>query len=115
MIAKRAPWHRRASRARLLPRVVDSLSSEGDGRVTRATADNGALTRLGRSAGLDVPRTAAICPPDWRKNIRAYRRGFETNVGQALSESRERAGRVDRALFCYSKALIQRNPRAECG
>ena len=92
---------------RLLRRVVDFAVVEGDGRVTRAIADN-ALTRLGVDAlGLDAGD---------RRYLRMIGEeygggpvGIET-LSAALSESRDSLEDVIEP-YLLQQALIQRTPR----
>ena len=92
---------------RLLRRVVDFALVEGDGRVTRALADN-ALTRLGVDhLGLDGADRRYL-----RLIAESYAGGpvgIET-LGAALSESRDALEEVIEP-FLLQRGLIQRTPR----
>jgi len=92
---------------RLLRRVVDFALVEGDGRITRAIADD-ALTRLGVDAlGLDGADRRYL-----RLIAEAYQGGpvgVET-LAAALSESRDAIEEVIEP-YLLQQGLIQRTPR----
>ena len=92
---------------RLLRRVADFAVVEGDGRITRALADD-ALTRLGVDGlGLDGADRRYL-----RLIAEAYQGGpvgIET-IGAALSESRDALEEVIEP-FLLQQGLIQRTPR----
>lgn len=92
---------------RLLRRVVDFAVVEGDGRITKALADN-ALTRLGVDhLGLDGADRRYL-----RLIAEAYQGGpvgIET-LSAALSESRDALEEVIEP-FLLQQGLIQRTPR----
>ncbi len=105
-IAKRARGTPRIA-GRLLRRVVDFAVVEGDGRVTRALADN-ALTRL----GVDPLGCDGADRRYMRLIAEAYQGGpvgIETMCA-ALSESRDALEEVIEP-FLLQQGLIQRTPR----
>ncbi|MDH5797902.1 MAG: Holliday junction branch migration DNA helicase RuvB, partial [Paracoccaceae bacterium] len=105
-IARRARGTPRIA-GRLLRRVVDFALVEGDGRLTRALADN-ALTRLGVDhLGLDGAdrRYLALIA----ENYGGGPVGVET-LSAALSESRDAIEEVIEP-FLLQQGLIQRTPR----
>ncbi|MFV0514475.1 MAG: Holliday junction branch migration DNA helicase RuvB [Jhaorihella sp.] len=105
-IARRARGTPRIA-GRLLRRVVDFAVVEGDGRITRALADN-ALTRLGVDhLGLDAADRRYL-----RLIAESYQGGpvgIET-LSAALSESRDSLEEVVEP-FLLQQGLIQRTPR----
>ena len=105
-IARRARGTPRIA-GRLLRRVVDFAVVEGDGRITRALADN-ALTRLGVDhLGLDgADRRYLQLIAD---NYAGGPVGIET-LSAALSESRDALEEVIEP-FLLQQGLIQRTPR----
>jgi len=105
-IARRARGTPRIA-GRLLRRVVDFALVEGDGRLTRAIADN-ALTRLGVDhLGLDSAdrRYLGLIA----ENYAGGPVGIET-MSAALSESRDALEEVIEP-FLLQQGLIQRTPR----
>ncbi|MEM1066989.1 MAG: Holliday junction branch migration DNA helicase RuvB, partial [Pseudomonadota bacterium] len=105
-IARRARGTPRIA-GRLLRRVVDFVLVEGDGRLTRAIADN-ALTRLGVDhLGLDGAdrRYLSLIA----ENYAGGPVGVET-LSAALSESRDAIEEVIEPYLLQS-GLIQRTPR----
>lgn len=105
-IAKRARGTPRVA-GRLLRRVVDFAVVEGDGRVTRALADN-ALTRLGvDSLGLDgADRRYLMLIAE---HYAGGPVGIET-IAAALSESRDALEEVVEP-YLLQQGLLQRTPR----
>ena len=105
-IARRARGTPRIA-GRLLRRVVDFAVVEGDGRLTRATADS-SLTRLGVDhLGLDGAdrRYLSLIA----ENYSGGPVGIET-ISAALSESRDAVEEVIEP-FLLQQGLIQRTPR----
>ncbi|MCA0919455.1 Holliday junction branch migration DNA helicase RuvB [Pseudooceanicola nanhaiensis] len=105
-IARRARGTPRIA-GRLLRRVVDFAVVEGDGRITRALADN-ALTRLGvDQLGLDGAD---------RRYLRMIGEGYQggpvgiETLAAALSESRDALEEVIEP-YLLQQTLIQRTPR----
>ncbi|MBL4927188.1 Holliday junction branch migration DNA helicase RuvB [Fuscibacter oryzae] len=105
-IARRARGTPRIA-GRLLRRVVDFVTVEGDGRLTRAIADH-ALTRLGVDhLGLDgADRRYMLLLAE---NYGGGPVGVET-ISAALSESRDAIEEVIEP-FLLQQGLIQRTPR----
>ena len=105
-IARRARGTPRIA-GRLLRRVVDFAVVEGDGRLTRALADN-ALTRLGVDHlgldGADRRYLGMIA-----ENFAGGPVGVET-MSAALSESRDSLEEVIEP-FLLQQGLLQRTPR----
>jgi len=105
-IARRARGTPRIA-GRLLRRVVDFAVVEGDGKISKALADN-ALTRLGvDDLGLDGADRRYL-----RLIAEAYQGGpvgIET-ISAALSESRDALEEVIEP-FLLQQGLIQRTPR----
>ncbi len=105
-IARRARGTPRIA-GRLLRRVVDFALVDGDGRLTRAVADN-ALTRLGVDGlgldGADRRYLGLIA-----ENYAGGPVGIET-LSAALSESRDALEEVIEP-FLLQQGLIQRTPR----
>ncbi|MGR3490604.1 MAG: Holliday junction branch migration DNA helicase RuvB [Shimia sp.] len=105
-IARRARGTPRIA-GRLLRRVVDFAVVEGDGRITRALADN-ALTRLGVDGlgldGADRRYLRLIA-----ENYQGGPVGVET-LSAALSESRDAIEEVIEP-YLLQQGLIQRTPR----
>lgn len=105
-IAKRARGTPRIA-GRLLRRVLDFALVEGDGRITRALADN-ALTRLGVDhLGLDGADRRYLTLI--AENYAGGPVGVET-LSAALSESRDALEEVIEP-FLLQQGLIQRTPR----
>jgi len=105
-IARRARGTPRIA-GRLLRRVVDFALVEGDGRLTRALADN-ALTRLGVDhLGLDGADRRYLTLI--AENYAGGPVGVET-LSAALSESRDAIEEVIEP-FLLQQGLIQRTPR----
>ena len=105
-IAKRARGTPRIA-GRLLRRVVDFAVVEGDGRITRAIADN-ALTRLGVDhLGLDGADRRYL--KLMAEHYGGGPVGIET-LAAALSESRDALEEVIEP-FLLQQGLIQRTPR----
>ncbi|HBS50550.1 MAG TPA: Holliday junction branch migration DNA helicase RuvB [Rhodobacteraceae bacterium] len=105
-IARRARGTPRIA-GRLLRRVVDFAVVEGDGRITRALADN-ALTRLGVDhLGLDGADRRYLHLI--AENYSGGPVGIET-LSAALSESRDALEEVIEP-FLLQQGLIQRTPR----
>ena len=105
-IARRARGTPRIA-GRLLRRVVDFALVEGDGRLTRAIADN-ALTRLGVDhLGLDGADRRYLTLI--AENYAGGPVGVET-LSAALSESRDAIEEVIEP-FLLQQGLIQRTPR----
>lgn len=105
-IAKRARGTPRVA-GRLLRRVVDFAVVEGDGRVTRAIADN-ALTRLGVDhLGLDGADRRYLTLI--AEHYAGGPVGIET-IAAALSESRDALEEVIEP-YLLQKGLLQRTPR----
>jgi Holliday junction DNA helicase RuvB len=105
-IAKRARGTPRIA-GRLLRRVVDFAVVEGDGRITRAIADN-ALTRLGVDhLGLDGADRRYLTL--MAEHYGGGPVGIET-LAAALSESRDALEEVIEP-FLLQQGLIQRTPR----
>lgn len=105
-IAKRARGTPRIA-GRLLRRVVDFALVEGDGRLTRALADN-ALTRLGvDELGLDGADRRYLTLI--AENYAGGPVGVET-IAAALSEARDAIEEVIEP-YLLQQGLIQRTPR----
>lgn len=105
-IAKRARGTPRIA-GRLLRRVVDFAVVEGDGRITRAIADN-ALTRLGVDhLGLDGADRRYLTL--MAEHYGGGPVGIET-LAAALSESRDALEEVIEP-YLLQQGLIQRTPR----
>lgn len=105
-IAKRARGTPRIA-GRLLRRVVDFATVEGDGRVTQALADS-ALTRLGVDhLGLDGADRRYLTLI--AENYQGGPVGIET-MSAALSESRDALEEVIEP-YLLQQGLIQRTPR----
>jgi Holliday junction DNA helicase RuvB len=105
-IARRARGTPRIA-GRLLRRVVDFVTVEGDGRLTRAIADR-ALTRMGvDNLGLDgADRRYMLLLAE---NYGGGPVGVET-IAAALSESRDAIEEVIEP-YLLQQGLIQRTPR----
>ncbi|MEL7117263.1 MAG: Holliday junction branch migration DNA helicase RuvB, partial [Pseudomonadota bacterium] len=105
-IAKRARGTPRIA-GRLLRRVIDFALVEGNGRLTKAIADN-ALTRLGVDhLGLDGADRRYLSMI--AENFAGGPVGIET-IGAALSESRDGLEEVIEP-YLLQQGLIQRTPR----